>query len=113
MGEFEYHSITKTENDARREISDGIDDVLDVAHLGPWEKHRDENGTVVYTYNNTDSDPLPPLLLYIRDDDVIKLNTTAYGERTITGGQCKLARKAVPRSESALNWVQERFDLKK
>lgn len=111
MAQFDYHKITKTEYNATKELSNAITDVIDVAHLGPWKKHRDENGTVVYTYNNIDSNPIPPLLLYIRDDDVIELNTTAYGETTITGLQCKLARKAVPRGDSALEWVEEHFDL--
>lgn len=111
---LDYDSVPATgEYEATKEISNQVEEVTDVAHLGPWELHRNDDGTVVYTFNNTEDDGRPPLLLYIRDDDVVKLNTTAYGEKTITGGQCKLARKATKPDDSAIEWVEEHFTLER
>lgn len=75
------------------------------------EKHREKDDQTVFTYNNTEDNRLPPLMLYVSDDAVINLRTTAYGEPTVQAGQADLARKAVPQDESAMEWLQENFTL--
>lgn len=97
--------------DGRKQLADRITEVTDVAQLEPWEKHRDDGETIVYTHNNTESDDRPPLILQVTEDTVIKLTTTAHGEPTITPGQHKLARKGFRRDESAVEWLQERFTV--
>lgn len=106
MGKLEYHDITKTETDARKEISDNVENVTDVVHLGPWTKDSKDR----YTYNNTESDKLPPLIINIRDDSVVTLLTTAYGSPTVSKGQCQLAKKRFSVEDSALEWFKQEFD---
>lgn len=113
MAKLDYDAVdADTENERRKQVTADIDDVLDVAHLGPWEIHRDDGDSKTLVYNNTMGDQRPPLILSVRDDAIVKLLTTAYGEPKVVGGQCKMARKAMPRGESAFEWVQEHFDIK-
>lgn len=111
MVKLDYQSITFSDDDVVSDISDTVDDVLDVSHLGPWKLHRDDKSTKVFTFNNTEDDGRPPLLLYIIDGDVIKLHTTAYGSPTVTGENASLARKVVPKSEDAMDWVTNNFEI--
>lgn len=112
MAKLEYDAVdADDENERRKQVTDGVDDVLDVAHLGPWEMHRDNGASKQLVFNNTMADERPPLILRIKDDDVVKLLTTAYGEPKVVAGQHRMARKALPRGESAFEWVTEHFDL--
>lgn len=110
MGKLQYHSISVEGYDAVKEISSQVEEVTDAAHLGPWELARDGD-TMLYTYNNTSETVLPPLMLEIRDDDVIRLLTTAYGEKTVSSGRASLARKGTERDASAREWVASHFKL--
>lgn len=113
MGDFDYDAVdAPTENERRKQLTDMVEEVRDVAVLSPWELHREKSGgNLTYVYNNTMEDRRPPLILSIVDDDLVKLRTTAYGEPKVVAGQCKMARKAMPKGESAYEWVQKYFIL--
>lgn len=96
-------------SEGRKHISSTVEEVSEVAHIGPWRKRRDRGNSITYTYNNRASDGRVPLVLTIKEDTVVKLTTTAYGESTIQGGMCSVARKGFRKEESALDWFHDNF----
>ena len=103
-----YHSIDKEGHEAGTEISKRVDSISDVFHLEGWNKEV-YNDRLYYTYNNTEKTDLPPLYIMVIDDDMIKLLTTAYGEKTVQSGSRKLAQKHTAKDESATEWIENKL----
>lgn len=107
---FDYENLTGEK--LSQQIADNVNSVLDISHID-WNVRETDRDEVKFEYNNTASNEKPPLEITIIDDDVIKLSTSPYNERTLeeAHGRITMAEKYVAKEESALEWVKENLNV--